>query len=40
MNFGLYSFDESILTWLSAEGEDTEQFWIDHARFGLLGVCV
>ncbi len=38
MNFGLYSFDEQILAWLSADGEDADTFWLDHARFPLTTI--
>uniref|UniRef100_A0A915DIR8 B30.2/SPRY domain-containing protein n=1 Tax=Ditylenchus dipsaci TaxID=166011 RepID=A0A915DIR8_9BILA len=32
MNFGVYSFDESILTMLSLDGQDHDTFWIEHCR--------
>ncbi|VDL67356.1 unnamed protein product [Nippostrongylus brasiliensis] len=34
MNYGLYSFDESVLTWLRMEGEERHS-WFDAIRFTL-----
>ncbi|KAJ1347269.1 hypothetical protein KIN20_002290 [Parelaphostrongylus tenuis] len=36
MNYGLYSFDESVLTWLPLDGDESNT-WLDTIRFYVFG---